>query len=64
MELIEAEKNSIIEVTYILDTIMNILQERYDTKFIPLKVKELLTILRNNGQDTACEKFLEDVLNS
>lgn len=62
MELIEAEKNSIIEVTYILDTIMNILQERYDAKFIPLKVKELLTILRNNGQDTACEKFLENVL--
>jgi len=57
MELIEAEKNLIIEVTYILDTIMNILQERYDAKFIPLKVKELLTILRNNGQDTACEKF-------
>lgn len=48
IEKIEKEKNNVIEIMDILESVENILLERKSEQFLPLKVKEILKINSND----------------
>ena len=61
MKASERQENSVLEILSIIQDISTSMQNRYDSKFLPLIVKSQLK-LRNEGEDKACDKFVESAL--
>ena len=58
---IEHENNSLLEVINCLKSVQSVLQCRAQDRFMSLKVKELLTKLRQDGLDDRCDAFCSQV---
>ncbi|CAM4571952.1 unnamed protein product [Leuciscus chuanchicus] len=57
IEDMEKENNSVVEVSNILHSVHNVLQERKENNFMSIKVKELLAQKRKDGHDQDCNQF-------
>lgn len=59
---LEAEKNSLLETKNVIMYLDNLLQNRLDECFMPLKVKELLQKLENEGLISDVAKFKTELV--
>lgn len=60
---LEKETNSVVEVMEVLCCVQEMLTERKNSFFMPLKVKSLLEEKRKEGFDAECDKFSAEVNN-
>lgn len=61
IERIERHDNSIVEIMLILENVINNLNNRFESNFIPLKVREILKIASDEGFDNECEIFRKNM---
>jgi len=58
IEALERQNNSLIEVIEILENVVNLLKQRLDNKFMPIKLKGLIDKAKNEGFEKECKIFL------
>lgn len=58
IQMLERKYNSVLEIYVIIEQICDSLRERINSKFVPLKVKTILTRLRKDGKYNICDDFM------
>ena len=62
IEVVEREKNSVLEVVRAIDKLLEVLNEKIKSRFIPHSTKLILNKLREQCEDKQCDEFIENAV--